>query len=90
MEEKIFVDIFGGCTIRDPFEMCKDLKNKYQVNVFIQNNPPATLGYDKLSSTTGISFSIDDFKNTNPCWFNWFELNAGHLEKWLFLFLMYV
>ena len=84
MEEKIQVDILGACTVRDTFEMCKTIQEKYKVNIFIQNNPPTTLGYDRLSSTTGISFCEDDFKNTSPAWFKWFTLNA---EEEIFSYL---
>lgn len=76
MKERIKVDILGSCVVRDPFEMCRELKENYQVNFFAQNNPPITLGYDKLSETTGLTFVSEDFKNTPPVWFKWFSWNA--------------
>lgn len=73
---QIDVDIFGACTIRDAFEFSPILKSKYQVKKFIQNNSLLTLDGGTLKSL-GISIEREHFKNSPPCWYKWFDVNAN-------------
>ncbi len=74
--DKINIDLWGSCTIRDVFEFHVPLKTKYNVSHFIQCNPPTVCGYSKLSETSGLHFGLSDFTKTSNAWDKWFQLNA--------------